>query len=301
MRVAVVCGHFMPEVGYQEVWIARALAQRGVQVRVVTTTAVSSSARKVRKRAYPAGLQQMPEGYEVLRLPVDFRFRSAVVARGVVPAVVEWQPDAILLLGIGKLFGVPVLEAEALLDTPISCFFSELAEYRRRHSLPARVVAWMQDRGFELVKRVWYRKAIRRAQLLVCNTPGTLEWLRACCKTQEEKAALAQKARVQVLGYDHSLFFFDPVERELMRRQLGCQKGEIVALTITRVLPHKGLERIIDAIGTLQRQGMSLRYVLIGGLRDKYQRQLEQRMRGQMYLQNFQLLPFQPPDQTRRF
>ena len=37
-RVAIVCGHFSPEIGYQEVDLAKAFVRLGAQVRVVTTT-----------------------------------------------------------------------------------------------------------------------------------------------------------------------------------------------------------------------------------------------------------------------
>jgi glycosyltransferase involved in cell wall biosynthesis len=300
MRVAIVCGHFMPEVGYQEVWIARTLARHGVKVRVVTSAAVSSSARRVVRQSYPAGHFQTAEGYELVRLPVAFRFRSAVLSRGVVEAVAEWQPDVILALGIGKLFVVPVLQARELEGISIVCFFSELAEYRRRHSFWARLFAWVQDRGFEIVKQRFYRVAFRRAALLVCNMPATLEWLRACCSTSEEEHLLREKARILTLGYDSSLFFFEPAERRMMRERLGYGEQDVVLITVTRVVPHKGLERVIEAIGELQRRGYPVAYVLVGALGDEYQRQLWQRMSRQPCPERFQLVPFLPAEETRR-
>ncbi len=301
MRVALVCGHFMPEVGYQEVWIAQTLARLGIAVRVVTSTAVSSSARRIRRFPYPAGIEERPEGYEVLRLPVRFRFRSAVISAGLVEAVAEWRPDVIVLIGIGKLFGAPVLQSAALQSIPIVCFLSELAEYRQRHSLVARSIAWLQDRGFELVKREIYRQAIHRAQLLVCNSPGTLEWLQSyCCRTHEDRSAVNAKARVLTLGYDSSLFFFQAEERAVVRRHLECGE-DVIALTVTRVVPHKGLERIIDAVGELQRHGHRVRYLLVGALGDKYEEMLRRRIEAQPRPHHFYVFPFQPPEQTRRF
>jgi len=290
----------MPEVGYQEVWIARTLARLGIKVRVVTSTAVSSSARRIRRFPYPAGREVAVEGYEIIRLPVRFRFRSAVFSAHVADAVAEWGPDAVFLIGIGKMFGGPVLRATEVQHVPIVCFFSELAEYRQRHSLPARIVSWMQDRGFELLKRPLYQLAFRRAQLLVCNSPGTLEWLKHCCQEQGDYEILKAKARVLSLGYDSHLFLFRPEERLAVRQQLSCQ-GEVVVLTVTRVVPHKGLERIIDAIGYLQRRGFPVRYILIGTLGDAYEGQLRRRAQQQPCPERFLLLPFQPSDVVRQF
>ncbi len=299
-RVAIVCGHFMPEVGYQEVWIARTLAYLGARVRVVTSVAVSSSARRILAAAYPAGRSWMPEGYEVVRLPVVFRFRSIVLSRGVLAAVEEWDPQLICLLSIGKLFGSPVLSAAAVHERPIACFFSELHEYRKRHSLPARVVAWAQDWGMRLVKERFYRQAIRRATVLVCNSPGTLQWLRERCRTAEEYEALAAKARVMTLGYESRLFFFDAAERQRMRCAFGIGDNDVVVITVTRVVAHKGLERIIDAIGTLQRSGYPVWYLLVGGMGDAYQRELEYRMQRQPQPERFRLLPFSTPEGVRQ-
>lgn len=300
MRIAVVCGHFMPEVGYQEVWIAQTLARLGAAVRVVTSVAVSSSARQLRHVPYPVGRSVLPEGYEVVRLPVLFRFRSAVLSRGVVARVVEWEPQLICLLGIGKLFGVSMLAESALRDVPIVCFFSELDEYRRRHSLPARLMAWLQDRGLELFKERFYQQAIQRAQLLVCNSPGTFQWLQARCRTVEEHEALKRKARVLTLGYDSRRFFFSAAEREQTRQALGVAPGDVVVVTVTRVVPQKGLERIVDAVGTLQRMGFPVRYMLIGGMGDTYERELRRRMQGQPQPERFQLLHFQSAETVRQ-
>lgn len=300
MRVAIVCGHFMPEVGYQEVWIARTLARLGARVRVVTSVAVSSSVRWLRRAPYPAGRSWVPEGYEIVRLPVAFRFRSAVLSRGVAEVVAEWSPELICLLGIGKVFGTRVLTEPALRDVPIVCFFSELDEYRRHHSLPARLVSWLQDRGLELFKESLYRRAIRRAQLLVCNSPGTLQWLHARCRTTEEREALTAKARVLTLGYDSRLFFFDATEREQTRQALGVAPGDVVLVTVTRVVPQKGLERIVDAVGALQHAGLPVWYLLIGGMGNAYERELRRRMQAQPRPERFQLLPFGQAEEVRQ-
>ena len=66
-RIVIACGHFTPELGYQEVDLARAFTRLGAAVRVVTSTAVSLNARGIVKTGYRAG-STMVEGYEVVRL-----------------------------------------------------------------------------------------------------------------------------------------------------------------------------------------------------------------------------------------
>jgi glycosyltransferase involved in cell wall biosynthesis len=95
------------------------------------------------------------------------------------------------------------------------------------------------------------------------------------------------------------LFFFSSDERRQARGALGIRDNEVLVLTITRVVPHKRLERIIDAVGLLQQQGLPAWYSLVGGLGDTYERELRQRMARQPIPERFVLLPFSSAEQLR--
>ncbi len=301
-RIALICGHFMPEVGYQEVWMARTLARLGQRVRVITSTRVSMSARKVLRTPYPAGHSVEPDGCELLRLRPLAWFRSAVWAPGVAAALEEFRPELLLLLGVGKLFGVrDTLRYAQRTGTPLIAVFSELEEYRLRHTPYLAVRAWLQDLGFALLKQRVYRQVVQHARLLVCNMPATQQWLLQRCRTDAEREQVRTKARVLSLGYDRERYFFDPAARQEMRRQWGCTEQEVVLLTITRLEPYKGLERVIAAVGQLQRQGLPVRYILVGGLQDGYQQQMVQFLAQQPQPERFTVVPFQPAEVVRRY
>ena len=79
MKIAVVSGHFMPEIGYQEVYLSRALAKKNHEVRVFSSTAVSPTGAKIRQEPYKEGLTNDAEyGYELLRLNPQFKKGSKV-------------------------------------------------------------------------------------------------------------------------------------------------------------------------------------------------------------------------------
>ena len=61
MKIAIVSGHFMPDVGYQEVYLARALSRLGHQVRIITSNKPSPSVKHLRKSYYRAGLSNYKE------------------------------------------------------------------------------------------------------------------------------------------------------------------------------------------------------------------------------------------------
>ncbi len=301
-RIALICGHFMPEVGYQEVWIARTLARLGQRVRVITSTRVSMSARKVLRMPYPAGHSVEPDGYELLRLRPLAWFRSAVWAPGVAAALEEFRPELLLLLGVGKLFGVrDALRYTQRTGVPLIAVFSELEEYRRRHTPYLAARAWLQDLGFSLLKQRFYGQVVRHARLLVCNMPATQQWLLKRCRTDAEREQVCTNARVFSLGYDRERYFFDTAARQEIRRRWGCAEQEVVLLTITRLEPYKGVERVIAAVGQLQRQGLPVRYILVGGMQDGYQQQVERYVAQQPQPERFAVVPFQPAEVVRRY
>ena len=56
MKIAIISGHFMPDVGYQEVYLARAFSRLGHQVQVITSNKPSPSAKNIKKSDYAIGL-----------------------------------------------------------------------------------------------------------------------------------------------------------------------------------------------------------------------------------------------------
>ncbi len=55
MRIAIATGHFMPEIGYQEVYLARAYSRLGHEVKVFTSTLISPTGKNVLKGNYKDG------------------------------------------------------------------------------------------------------------------------------------------------------------------------------------------------------------------------------------------------------
>ena len=95
----------MPEVGYQEVYLARAFSRLGHQVRVFTSSRVSPSAKQV-VDDYEPGLQTDHKyGYDVLRLEPFFTFRAKVIAKGLRVALEAFKPEVTVLVSLAKLFG----------------------------------------------------------------------------------------------------------------------------------------------------------------------------------------------------
>src|SRR4030043_1917344 len=105
MRIAIVSGHFMTELGYQEVYLARAYSRLGHSVRVFTSTSISPSGKNIILDEYKPGLDKDAKyGFEILRLKTTFRLMSNVFAFGLRKSVVIFQPDMIIIIGLAKMF-----------------------------------------------------------------------------------------------------------------------------------------------------------------------------------------------------
>ena len=111
-RVALVSGHFSPEIGYQEVDLAAAFTRLGADVLVVTSTRSSRNAQVVVRKHYPPGLSG-EAGYNVLRLEPKVAAGSNVLGCKVLPAVQGFAPNHVVLIGPGKLFGLDLFAADS--------------------------------------------------------------------------------------------------------------------------------------------------------------------------------------------
>ena len=271
-RVALVSGHFSPEIGYQEVDLAAAFTRLGADVLVVTSTHSSRNARAVVRRQYPPGLTDVA-GYSVLRLKPKATPGSNVLGCKVLPAIRDFAPDHVVLVGPGKLFGLDLFGSGSAPWTRVAIIQDNSEDGRSEGSMVRRSLRTVAHRA---IKRRAYRRVIRQADRIVLNVPETREiisdWL-----TKHERARLAKTALELRLGFDPEMFFFDSQERRQWRERHGFGEDDILLVTCTRATPRKRLEDVISAVSLLQAGGVAVRYVLAGVHDDAY----GQRLRNQ--------------------
>jgi glycosyltransferase involved in cell wall biosynthesis len=286
VRVALLSAHFSPEVGYQEVDLARAFARMRAQVRVVTSTQPSPNARLAGAREYRSGVFEC-DTYETIRIPPRLALGPNVLGCKTEPLVADFRPDYAILIGPAKLFGLDVFSAA---------------------TAPWRRIAVVQDNSeagaprpviHRLVKRPAYRRIVRNADRIVLNVPETRgiveEWL-----GPRERELLSSKGVELSLGFDPEMFFFDSVARREWRTQHRVDDEELLLVTCTRAVPGKRLEEVIDTVARLKADGLPLRYVLAGLLDDAYSETLRRHVRSQPDPSAFLLLPILRHDEIRR-
>src|SRR5438105_4207088 len=104
MKIAHVCQYYLPEFGYQEVYLPRAQASMGHHVTVFTTNVADPHHSEHR---YDLG-QFMHEGVAVVRLP-SVRLATRRALRGLLSEIRKTDPDWIIVHGVFSAVALQVL------------------------------------------------------------------------------------------------------------------------------------------------------------------------------------------------
>jgi len=271
MRITIVCGHFIPAMGYIEVHLARAFAHAGHEVTVVTSTAIPNYVAHLH-----ADFGEDPAGVRVIRLKPIFSLGQVVLANGVRAAVEESNPDQIIVIGLGKAFPKAAFGLNA--HTTV-LFGDNAASYGDMPSLKTRLL-------FEVFKRGTYLKAIESADRLVAYTPESFEAAGEMLGGKWAKK-LARQNHFISLGFHPEEFFFDEELRRIKRQALGFGEGDWVVVTATRIRPEKNLERAIPAFENTP----EAKWLLIGSGEDDYADRLRKKLDATIGKDRFMLLP----------
>jgi glycosyltransferase involved in cell wall biosynthesis len=282
MKITIVCGHFIPAMGYIEVHLARAFAEMGHDLTVVTSTEIPP---------YVAHLHQdfgeAPKGVEVIRLKPKFTLGQVVIATGVKEAVLASSPDQIIVIGLGKAFPKPAL---GLGIHTTALFGDNAASYGDSPSGKTRLL-------FETFKRGTYQKAIEKADRLVAYTPESFEAAGKMLGGKWVKILAKQKDFIS-LGFHPEEFFFDEKLRREKRAELGYSESDKVVITATRIKPEKNLEAAIPAFA---KAGENTKWLLLGTAQDDYSRSFAKKLEEAPGPRRFRLLPIQKRDQLNAF
>lgn len=270
MRTLIISGHFSPEVGYQEVNLAREFVKAGHTVLVLSTTSASDSVRKVVGKKYRPGTARV-DGYELRRLKPFFRFRTILIPFGVRESIKSFAPDTAVILGVGKF--MPLLGAayKNLFAYRLVCIFADHHLHRtgRDGSLREVIKATLMKAGFSTLKKPWYRFSCTRSDRVAAVTPETEEILLSLFRSPK-RHGVEEKLRSSSLCFDQDEFYFDLGERENLRRQYGIEPDDFVLVTATKLAPYKRIESILGALGSLRKTCSKLRMFLVGFTDDEY-------------------------------
>ncbi len=241
MNITLICGHYLPKLGYIEVHLAPALADLGHTVSVVTTSAVPPYVGHLQAPLLSGN--EMDGAVKVTRLQPAYSLGQVVIARGLKEAVLDTNPDLLIVIGLGKRFPKPVFG----LDLPVISLFGDNHYSYADGSAFAKLKTKLQ---FALLKASTYKVAIERSAALVAYTPESFEAAAGMLGGKYAAKLRAQKYFIS-LGFDPAQFYFEPALRQKIRSEHDLTNGDRVLITSTRVVAEKGLEAVLPSIAAL--------------------------------------------------
>ncbi|HXB40156.1 MAG TPA: glycosyltransferase family 4 protein [Bacteroidia bacterium] len=291
MKIAVVSAHYLPEIGYQEVHLAKAYARLGHTVKVFTTTSSVNLGGKIGKVNYKTGLSKDPTyGYDILRLS-SYSFKSKAYSSGLKKSVNEFKPDLLIILGVAKVFPMSLLSESMHKKTKIVSLYGDAGEYLERNTVSQKIKSFMHETGYTFIKKPLYMKAIKYCDKIILNTPETHQYFLSIIPEKLNPVYESKKLLLN-LGFDPDEYFFDEEIRKKKRAELKINDDEVVLITSTRINKRKNLEQVIELISRLNKEGKKVRYILVGFLGDSYEKELKSFIHSQSHPNTFMCFPF---------
>lgn len=256
LRVALISEHASPlahqgsvDAGGQNVYVlhvALALARQGHHVDVLT---------RRDQRSLPTAVDLRP-GVRVLHIdagPAEF-----VPKENLLPHMQAFGTETLRLMRAshpydvvhGNFFmsGLVGLRVQRRLNVPLVQTFHALGAVRRLHQKEAD--KFPADR-IELERRI-----AREADCVIAECPQDAEDLMRHCGVPARRIAQVP------CGVD--LAEFTPGDRLAARRRLGLPEDEFIVLQLGRLVPRKGVDNVIRAVGRLG-AGRPWRLLVVGG------------------------------------
>lgn len=287
MKIAIVCGHFIPDLGYFEVHLARAFSRLGHSVRVVTSVKVPSYVTGLTYSSYEAGQSLTPEpAYSIERLPALVSAGQMVISMGVKKAVKNFDPDLIFVIGLGKLFPKPVFDMEEYNDKT----FTLLGD--NEHSFSNGSLSTSLVRKF--LKNPVYQKAIERSKGLFAYTRST-ENIVAKQVGPELANELNKKLVQTTLGFDNTVFKYDHELRAKKRDELKLE-NEFTWICVSRISPNKDFEPFLLGLANLKDAGIAFRAIFVGANESAVEK-VTARVKALDIEDQVTILPFQEHDE----
>jgi D-inositol-3-phosphate glycosyltransferase len=146
--------------------------------------------------------------------------------------------------------GLVAAELKAALDLPFMVTFHALGRVRRQFHGDAD---GFPDERFAIEERI-----VREADALIAECP----------QDEEDLIRLynADPARTWIVPCGFDPAEFAPMSRPLARLELGLDPAERIMLQLGRMVPRKGIDTVIQAVGHLERDhGLRVRLLVVGG------------------------------------
>ena len=261
MRIVHVIGYFMPELGYQEYYLARKHVEQGHDTYVICSDLVwpfPNAAEIMRQagakptRKYEPGFYNI-DGIKVYRLKHFFEYNDFVLVRGVGKLLQKIKPEVVFSHESRQgMTVIPALCKKKLKYRYI------VDQHDFCHNIPnyptyKRILRWAD---YNLFRKHVVNLNLKKADKLIAVTEETKNFL------IEKHRIRGDKINLIPLGVDTDLWKFNLKKGRELRKKYKIRNNEILLIFSGTIFKRKRLELLIEALK--ETHNKNLRLVVVG-------------------------------------
>jgi glycosyltransferase involved in cell wall biosynthesis len=266
MTIAHVTQYYLPDLGYQEVHLARAQAKAGHRVIVFTSRERPNRSMSPVGRE-PATDDGLDDGVHVVRLEAR-HVGNRLLLKGLSRKIENLNPDWVIAHSLMTLTTLTVCRAHSAGKCRGWLTIDD-------HTLGSnRRPGMVGDLAYATYKKFLTPWVLRTCNDFVAVTTETVGILK------DQFGIPAKFIRLVPLGADANLFRFDEAGRNAIRARLGWPQDALVVAYAGKLLPEKRVLQLVDAMQPLAAADASIRLLIVGSGPENYVDQLNRRLQS---------------------
>ncbi|HJO02076.1 MAG: glycosyltransferase family 4 protein [Candidatus Woesearchaeota archaeon] len=263
MKIVHLMGYFVPELGYQEYYLAKKHKQMGHDVYVVASdllypfpnieTILKEAGIKNTSRKRKPGFSVV-DGIKVYRLKHLFEYSDFILVKGLKQILIEIKPD--IVFAHESRQGLPALAAYYKNKIGYKLVVDQHDFYHKIPNYP-----WwkklLRFSDYFLFRKFIVNYSLKRADKIVAVTQQTKDFLVKIQKINPKNVSLIS------LGVDIDFFKFDNKSRAGIRKRFKMKNSDIVLIFSGTIVRRKGIELLLEALSEMKNKNLKL--MIVGG------------------------------------
>ena len=273
MKIVHLMGYFVPELGYQEYYLAKQHKEMGHDVYVIASdmlypfpnieNMLKEAGIKDTSRKRKAGFS-IVEGIKVYRLPHTFEYADFILVKGLKKILEKIGPDVVFAHESRQ--GTPALAAFYKKNFGYRLVVDQHDFYHRipNYALWKRIARFLD---YFLLRKFIVGYSLKRADRIVAVTKETKDFLVKTHKIEPKKIFLVP------LGVDTDFFRFGSEARKNIRKKFKIKESDVALVFSGTIVRRKGLELLIDVLSEIKNKNAKL--IVVGSGDKVYMEELK--------------------------
>lgn len=265
-------GYFIPELGYQEYYIAKQHAKMGHDVHVIASDMLYPF-QNIEKMFRDAGIKftsrkrkekySVVDGIKVHWLPHFIEYNDFILCTGVEKVLSDIKPDIVFAHESRQ-----GLTCQAAFFKKKIGFKLIVDQHDFYHKIPGIFKTLLRNIEYFGFRKFLIDYNFRKADKIIVLINHTREFLIKTHKINPNKISLIE------LGVDRELYDYKSKPSDKLRKKLGISKDEVVLIFVGTIFKRKNLELLINAFNDVHKN-FKARLLIVGEGERSYISQLK--------------------------